>query len=114
MAVLYLDDESGRVRYAGLGNISGVLLGGPRAQYMVSHNGTAGLEARRVQEFDYALPPNPTIVMHSDGLNTSWSPDTYPGLLRRHPAVIAGVLYRDATRGRDDVCVVAARRMSEQ
>jgi hypothetical protein len=51
-------------------------------------------------------------VMHSDGLNTNWSVDTYPGLLRRHPAVIAGVLYRDAARGRDDACVVVGRYMA--
>jgi hypothetical protein len=51
--------------------------------------------------------------MHSDGLTTSWSMDAYPGLIRRHPALIAGVLYRDASRGRDDVCVLAGRYLLE-
>ena len=105
-------DFDGRVRYAGIGNIAGVLLGGGRQQFMVSHNGTAGLAAKRVQEFDYAMPPGGALVMHSDGLTSSWTLDHYPGLLRRHPAVIAGALYRDATRGRDDVCVVVAKRSS--
>jgi len=101
--------ENTRVRHAGLGNITAVILGDPRPQFMVSHNGTAGLERRRIQQFDYALPPNATIVLHSDGLATSWSSESYPGLLRRHPSVIAGTLYRDATRGRDDVCVLVGR-----
>ncbi|MEO8659932.1 MAG: ATP-binding SpoIIE family protein phosphatase [Bryobacteraceae bacterium] len=111
VAVACIEDHS--VQYAGLGNISGVLLGGPRAQVMVSHNGTAGLAARRFQEFTYTLPAEATIVMHSDGIATSWSVDAYPGLLRRHPSVIAGVLYRDATRGRDDACVVVGRIIGE-
>jgi anti-sigma regulatory factor (Ser/Thr protein kinase) len=113
VAVSHIDHQSRRVRYAGLGNIVGVLLGGARPQFMISHNGTAGLEARRFQEFDYPLQPDSAVIMHSDGLTTSWSIDTSPGLLRRHPSVIAGVLYRDASRGHDDVCVVAGRYMRE-
>ncbi len=51
--------------------------------------------------------------MHSDGLGTHWDLDGYPGpAAQRHPALIAGVLYRDFARGRDDatVIVVAAQR----
>jgi anti-sigma regulatory factor (Ser/Thr protein kinase) len=107
VAVAFIETEPRRVRYAGLGNISGVILGGPKAQYMLSHNGTAGHQARRFQDFEYALPPSAVVVMHSDGLATSWSLDSYPGLLRRKPSLIAGILYRDANRGRDDVCVMA-------
>ncbi len=113
VAVSRIDHENYRVVYAGLGNISGVLLGGARAQFMVSLNGTAGMEARRFQEFEYTLPPDGALVMHSDGINTSWSVEAYPGLLRRHPSVIAGILYRDASRGRDDACVLVGRFMRE-
>jgi hypothetical protein len=113
VAVSHIDHKTRQVRYAGLGNIAGVVLGGARPQFMVSHNGTAGLEARRFQEFDYPLPPDSVVVMHSNGLTTSWSIDACPGLLRRHPSVIAGVLYRDASRGHDDVCVVAGRYIQE-
>jgi anti-sigma regulatory factor (Ser/Thr protein kinase) len=109
VAIASFDLETMLIRYAGLGNIAGVILGSPRNQSMVSHNGTAGHQARRFQEFEYKLPSRGTLVMHSDGLVTSWNLDSYPGLVRRDPAVIAGVLYRDASRGRDDVCVVVAR-----
>jgi len=47
--------------------------------------------------------------MCSDGLATHWSLEPYPDLARRHPGVVAGVLYRDHSRRRDDVTVVAAR-----
>ena len=39
----------------------------------------------------------------------SWSLDDYPGLAGRDPSLLAGVLYRDHDRGRDDVTVVALR-----
>jgi hypothetical protein len=35
--------------------------------------------------------------------------DRYPGLFAKHPSLIAGVLYRDFNRGRDDVTVLVAR-----
>ena len=110
VAIVRINHETQMVHYAGVGNITGVLLGGPRPQFMISHNGTAGLELRRIQEFEYRAPDHPILVMHSDGLNTNWSLDSYPGLARKHPSVIAGILYRDSRRGRDDVCVVVGSR----
>jgi hypothetical protein len=47
--------------------------------------------------------------MHSDVLISHWNFSPYPGLAARHPGVMAGVLYRDFSRGRDDVSVVIAK-----
>ena len=109
VAVADIDPAQGVVRYAGIGNISGVMVRPDKPLSMVSHNGTAGFHIPRLQEFLYPLPEEALIVMHSDGLTTNWNLDHYPGLRRRHPSIIAGVLYRDASRKRDDVCVVATR-----
>lgn len=49
--------------------------------------------------------------MHSDGLDTKWQLDRYPGLSHKHPSLIAGVLYRDFNRDRDDVTVLVAKGM---
>ena len=46
--------------------------------------------------------------MHSDGLTARWDLRAYPALARRHPGLVAGVLYRDFNRGRDDATVLAA------
>ena len=54
------------------------------------------------------------LIMHSDGLGTRWDVRSYPALLQRHPALIAGVLYRDFSRERDDVTVLAARESGER
>jgi hypothetical protein len=77
---------------------------------MVSHNGTAGLEARKIQEFTYPWQDNAILIMHSDGLATKWKLEGYPNLINKHPSLIAGVLYRDFKRGTDDVTVVVVKK----
>jgi len=104
-----VDFASGEIRFCGVGNTSFVLAGSGRQQQMVSHNGTLGHQATRFHEFSYPWNNGNVLVMHSDGLSARWDASRYPGLLARHPGVIAGVLYRDFRRTRDDVSVLVAR-----
>jgi anti-sigma regulatory factor (Ser/Thr protein kinase) len=97
------------LRYAGVGNVSGRIFSGKAVRNMVSHNGTVGLEARKIQEFTYPWPEDGLLILHSDGLATHWTLDNYPGLRGRHPTLIAGVLFRDHNRVRDDSTVVAIK-----
>jgi hypothetical protein len=110
LAIAELHFGSKTVRYAGVGNIAGTILHGELSHSMVSHNGIVGHELHSVVEFQYQWDPGRTMVLHSDGLQTRWKIDAYPGLIVRHPALIAGVLYRDFHRGRDDATVVVARQ----
>ena len=103
-------DLAREVRYAGIGNIAGVALAPGGNRHMVSHSGIVGHEARKIQEFVYPWSQDSVLVMHSDGLATHWNLDQYPGLAGRSPSLIAGVLYRDFARGRDDVTVVVAKK----
>ena len=109
VAVAELTLSDGVVRYAGLGNISAAITGTADARSLVSHNGIAGHEMRKVQEFRYDWPTDSLLVMHSDGVSARWDLARYPGLVSRHPSVVAGVLYRDFSRGRDDALVVVVR-----
>jgi anti-sigma regulatory factor (Ser/Thr protein kinase) len=97
------------VRFAGLGNIGASIVSARDSRSLVSHNGIAGHEMRKIQEFSYDWPADSLLVVHSDGLSTRWDLAKYPGLVSRHPSVVAGVLYRDFTRGRDDALVVVVR-----
>jgi hypothetical protein len=110
MAVALLDRDRREVRFAGVGNISAAVLSPSdgKSASMVSHNGTVGHSVRKVQEFTYPWPPGSLVVMHSDGLATQWQLGRYPGLALRGPGLIAGVLYRDFRRERDDVTVLVA------
>jgi anti-sigma regulatory factor (Ser/Thr protein kinase) len=99
----------GRVEFAGVGNVGGTVSAAGAGRKMISHNGTLGHVAKRFQAFDYPVAGPPVVVLYSDGLGSSWMFDKYPGLTARDPALIAGVLYRDFNRGRDDVTVLAFR-----
>lgn len=109
LAVAQIKMSVGEVGYCGLGNIVGAVLGAGQVRRMVSHNGTAGHAGTRIKEFVYPIQPPALVVMHSDGLSTSWSLDRYPGLSGAHPALVAAILYRDHRRGRDDATVVVVR-----
>ncbi len=108
-AVALVDRSRGTVRFAGVGNIAGWIVTDDRVRAMVSHGGILGHQVRRVQEFDYPLPPDALVILHSDGLTARWKLDPYPGLLRRDTAIVAGVIYRDAVRGRDDSSILVYR-----
>jgi anti-sigma regulatory factor (Ser/Thr protein kinase) len=108
-AVAELDLDNASLRHAGVGNIAGSIVTAEGSRGLVSHNGTIGHQAHKFTEFTYPFPPGALLVMHSDGLTARWSLDAYSGLLAHDPGLIAGVLYRDFDRGRDDATVLAIR-----
>lgn len=109
VGVAEIDLQAHVVRFAGLGNVSARIVAAGRVRHLVSHNGTAGHAAPRIDEFTYPWAPADVLVMHTDGLATQRDLFAYPGLTERHPSLVAAVLYRDFTRGRDDSAVVVAR-----
>jgi hypothetical protein len=109
VAVARIDWAGATVSYAGIGNIAAALVSPSGAvRRLISHNGTAGHNARRFQAFDYPGAGG-LLVMHSDGISAHWSPERYPGLAQAHPLLVAGVLYHHHARGRDDASIVVAR-----
>lgn len=108
-AVAEIHPGKNAVRYAGIGNISAVLLSGETSRNLVSHNGTLGVAMSRVQEFSVDWPSDAVLVLHSDGLQARWDLDAYAGLAVRHPALIGGALLRDFRRQRDDASVVVVK-----
>jgi len=112
VALAELDASLRVIRYVGVGNISATILHAGTTRSLVSQNGTVGHESRRIQEFQYPWPQDSTLVMNSDGLLTKWDLSKFPGLAQRPPALLAGALWRDFTRGRDDVTVLAVKERS--
>jgi hypothetical protein len=110
VAVAQIDQERWRLTFAGVGNISArIYAGSTSIQHLVSLNGTAGHQCERIQEFSYPWPKDGLLVLHSDGLASATALEPYPGLASHDPALIAGVLYRDFCRGRDDATVVCVK-----
>lgn len=109
MAIAEVLPRERLVHFAGVGNISASLVAPEVSRNLVSSNGTVGVEVRTIRSFSYPWQDGSVLVMSSDGLGTHWDLSRYPGALKRHPSVIAGLLYRDYSRRRDDVTVVVAR-----
>lgn len=109
VAVAQVDPENKILEYCGLGNIVGTIVSKTGTKKLISYNGTAGHQLRKIQSLPYPFEKDSILVMHSDGLSTNWNVLDYPGLIIKHPLIIAGVLYRDFSRGTDDVTVVVGR-----
>jgi hypothetical protein len=92
-----------------LGNISCSVVSSDGSKSLASMSGIVGHEGRRFQEFTTPFPPGSSLVMFSDGITSRWRLDQYSGLRPRHPALAAGVVYRDHLRGRDDATIILAR-----
>ena len=114
MSIAEFDMHRRMILFAGVGNISGVIHDGTSTRSMVSHNGTLGAAASKYQEFVYPWPKGGLVILHSDGLMTRWHLEQYPGLVARHPSLVAAILHRDFERGRDDATVVVVREHAGQ
>ncbi|SDV48073.1 SpoIIE family protein phosphatase [Chitinasiproducens palmae] len=108
-AIASIDPVAGRLRYAGVGNINGLIRSDGGRRHLMSADGTLGYQARVFRDADHAFERGASLIMHSDGMATRLSPDGYPGLLHHDPDLIAGVLYRDFKRDNDDATIAVVR-----
>lgn len=92
--------------FTGVGNIGASLIAAAKSRGLASHPGIVGSQYRKAQPFDYANVNGHLLIMYSDGLQSRWNLQDYPGLVHSHPAVIAAVLHRDFCRLRDDVTLL--------
>jgi hypothetical protein len=108
-AVAVLEPRREACTFCGIGNIVFRIHAGGSCRHMVSHNGILGHQVRKFQVFSYRFPRGALCIAHSDGIAPRWDLNHYPGLSARHPSLVAGVLFRDHRRGRDDATVVVVR-----
>lgn len=109
ITMLEVDWDAGRATTVGIGNVTAAMINGTTIKRAATDNGIVGHMISRPRELQHACTRDTVFVLHSDGLTNSWQPARYPGLMQHHSALIAGVLYRDCTRGRDDSLVVVLR-----
>lgn len=111
VALLHMDGRGRTLSYLSVGNIAGIFkpLGETRAKGLMANNGSIGLEYRKPISVTLPLEEDAVVILHSDGLQTRWRLEDYPGLQARSPGLIAGVLFRDFTRLRDDATIAVVR-----
>lgn len=109
MAVAAIRPDEGRVDFAGVGNIAAVVLRSDEVKRLASMDGTVGYSIRQIRGQSQPWTPESTLIMNSDGISSRWNLTDHPGLLSRHPSLVAAVLHRDFGRQNDDTTVVVAK-----
>ncbi|RYY74905.1 MAG: serine/threonine protein kinase [Gammaproteobacteria bacterium] len=113
VAISKINEARSELKFAGVGNIAVSVFISAGRKHLLSHNGIVGSNLRKLQEINQAWEEDALLIAHSDGLGTRWDLDQYPGLAQAHPGLIAAILYRDFSRGRDDVTVIVVRDITE-
>ena len=109
VGVARLEPAAAKLEFAGVGNLLAILWSPAGRRALISHPGTVGHEMRKVQEFQYPLPPAAMLVICSDGISSHWDLSAYPDIAAHNASLIAGLIYRDFSRRRDDATVVVVR-----
>src|SRR5262249_39071597 len=87
VSIARFDATARKIVFSGIGNVAGVLAFDGQLRRMVSMAGTAGHVARKIQPFEYPFERG-LVILHSDGLQSSWTLDRYRGIENFHPTLI--------------------------
>lgn len=109
MAVAMFNADKALMSFAGVGNIVGIVASGNDTQHLISTDGTVGYNMRTVRPSEVPLTRGCVFVATTDGLSTRWNLNRHPGLVDRHPSLIANVLHRDFARDTDDATIVVVK-----
>lgn len=110
VGIARIDHQNLEINFCGVGNIGAQVFRGDGIQSLMSHDGIVGQNARRFHSVTYPWSEDFILTLFSDGLSSRLrlDPETYPGLFKRSPQLIASVLMRDFKRGKDDATVLVA------
>jgi anti-sigma regulatory factor (Ser/Thr protein kinase) len=111
MAVAAIRPAEGRIDFAGVGNIAAAVICREDVKRLSSMDGTVGYSIRQIRGQSQPWTSECTLIMNSDGLSSRWNLNEHPGLLSRHPSLVAAVLHRDFGRQNDDTTVVVAKHL---
>ena len=107
MYIVHLDFNQHKMHYCGVGNISAKVLSvGGKNKNCHSYNGIIGHSIPgSLHSYSVDWEKNDLLILHSDGLNSRWDIQNYPGILKHDKILLAAALYKDHCRGTDDTLV---------
>lgn len=107
VSIAVIDETERLIHFSGAGNVVGRVLTPDRTtEHLVPQNGIVGHQMPSSRLADVPFPRGARLVLHSDGVSARWRMNAYPELVTAHPALLAGVLYRDFSQERDDATVL--------
>jgi anti-sigma regulatory factor (Ser/Thr protein kinase) len=105
--------REGSVRFAGVGNIAGAVIGVDRVVGLHSTWGVVGgATIAGAKSFETAWAPGDVLLLHSDGLSKAIDLFTTRRLRYVEPTLAAAIVLRDAVTKLDDQTVVVVRHGS--
>jgi hypothetical protein len=108
--VVSIDHRLKKWRVCGIGNIATRICEGLISKSYMSYNGIIGLRIPGVfknHESDYT--GHQCLVMATDGINSRWTLPQFPSILRFDPIILAAAIYKECSRGNDDVSILVAK-----
>lgn len=107
VGLLRVEEEVGRVRYAGVGNI-GICVLSEEPFHPISYNGIVGYRLPRMHEFVGRYHPGDTFILYSDGIDSRFHSDEALLGTERDPQRLAEAIAERYSRN-DDLCVLVVR-----
>lgn len=104
-----LDAASGSGAICGVGDMAAFLISNGQKRVISFSPGILGHSHRSLESTVVPFPRQALMITASDGLRRNWGLQTFPGLWRLHPQIIALVLGTAAGRSNDDQSVFAIR-----
>lgn len=108
--VVTYDTKTRFWKIAGVGNIAARWVGATNTRNYMSYNGIVGYNIPATMN-DQVLPQEEftRFIACSDGIRSRWDFSKLPNLLQHHGIIIASALYKEFSRGTDDVSVVVCK-----
>jgi anti-sigma regulatory factor (Ser/Thr protein kinase)/serine/threonine protein phosphatase PrpC len=105
LAIVKIFEDSAFIRYTGVGNISGTILGKNVTNFL-NYNGTVGLRLRKFKTLEYKYHDEDIMVLHTDGISLNWLSD-YDLSKRWKLQNFTQEIIRRYSRQTDDATIIA-------
>jgi serine/threonine protein phosphatase PrpC len=109
MALAHLDRAQSKLTFASIGNVEARVFGGSEAINFIVRRGVVGYNAPSATVTEHRWEPQNLMVLHTDGVKTSWRPEDFPALMAKPASDMAQALLQALDRGDDDATVVVVR-----
>ncbi|MBS1659675.1 MAG: SpoIIE family protein phosphatase [Bacteroidetes bacterium] len=110
--VINYDTKARQWKMAGVGNIAARWIGASNTRNYISYNGIIGYNIPGTMNDQVLSQEEFTrFIACSDGVRSRWDLLKLPNLLQHHGIIIASALYKEFSRGTDDVSVVVCKSM---
>jgi len=103
-----VDDKVNTIRYTGIGNITGIVIGKQNATFL-NYNGTLGGKLDHYKTFEYPYHNGDAFVLHSDGISSGWT-KKFAELWNGNVQVLAQNIFNKYRREGDDATIIVGTR----